>query len=163
MANTDKGMTAEKYYEESRKLGLTNKITSNSTPDYSLGFYQQIFQLMYDFAILKSSGLVEQAESLRKENDELMQDKNDYFSLWKESSKTIDRINDELNKSNGILLSKIRHLKVEIAKLKKGVDLPADEEIEKEFKKQGIVNDYVRGKIVGAKWMRDEAGNKTNV
>ncbi len=38
--------TPEEYYEQERKRGNTRAITSNPDPDYSLSFYQTIFQLM---------------------------------------------------------------------------------------------------------------------
>ena len=36
----------EEYYEQERGKGNTYDITSNPNPDYSLSFYQSIFQLM---------------------------------------------------------------------------------------------------------------------
>lgn len=42
--------TAEKFYDDQRKKGLTDKITINPEPDYSLPFYQEIFDLMDGFA-----------------------------------------------------------------------------------------------------------------
>ena len=43
-------MSAQKFYEQMRKAGLTEDITSNESPDYNLSFYQSIFRLMEDFA-----------------------------------------------------------------------------------------------------------------
>jgi hypothetical protein len=43
-------MTAKNYYEEMRKAGLTEDITSNDEPDYTQPFYQSIFKLMEGFA-----------------------------------------------------------------------------------------------------------------
>ena len=38
--------TPEEYYEDARLHGETYSITGNPTPDYRLGFYQDIFRLM---------------------------------------------------------------------------------------------------------------------
>ena len=43
-------MNAKDYYEEMRKAGLTNDITSNNEPDYKQPFYQNIFSLMEGFS-----------------------------------------------------------------------------------------------------------------
>jgi len=43
-------MNAKDYYEEMRKAGLTNDITSNDEPDYKQPFYQSIFRLMEGFS-----------------------------------------------------------------------------------------------------------------
>jgi len=43
-------MNAKDYYEEMRKAGLTNDITSNYEPDYEQPFYQNIFRLMEGFS-----------------------------------------------------------------------------------------------------------------
>jgi len=43
-------MNAKDYYEEMRKAGLTNDITSNDEPNYKQPFYQNIFRLMEGFA-----------------------------------------------------------------------------------------------------------------
>jgi hypothetical protein len=42
--------TAEQFYEEMRKQGLTENITSNEFPNYHLSFYQDIFRLMEEYA-----------------------------------------------------------------------------------------------------------------
>ena len=39
-------MTAEEYYEKQRRKGLTEDITGDPEPDYSLPFYQNIFKIM---------------------------------------------------------------------------------------------------------------------
>lgn len=41
------------FYEKLRVLGLTDEITSNSDPDYCLPFYQNIFSIMEDYALLQ--------------------------------------------------------------------------------------------------------------
>lgn len=46
----DKIKTAEKFYDEMRKQGLTDNITSNMFPSYDLPFYQDIFRLMTEYA-----------------------------------------------------------------------------------------------------------------
>ena len=43
-------MNAKDYYEEMRKAGLTDDITSNDEPDYNQPFYQSIFRLMEGFS-----------------------------------------------------------------------------------------------------------------
>lgn len=43
-------MSAQNFYEQMRKLGLTEDITSNESPDYHLPFYQSIFRLMEEFS-----------------------------------------------------------------------------------------------------------------
>jgi hypothetical protein len=43
-------MNAKDHYEEMRKSGFTNDITSNDDPDYKQPFYQSIFRLMESFA-----------------------------------------------------------------------------------------------------------------
>lgn len=43
-------MNAKEYYEEMRKAGLTEDITSNDEPDYKHPFYQNIFRLMEGFS-----------------------------------------------------------------------------------------------------------------
>ncbi len=45
--------TPQQYYEKLRKQGLTDDITENPYPDYSLPFYQAIFRLMKEYANLK--------------------------------------------------------------------------------------------------------------
>lgn len=47
-------MTPQEFYEEQRKRGLTDDITCNPEPDYSLPFYQQIFSLMEEYAKQKT-------------------------------------------------------------------------------------------------------------
>ena len=44
-------MNAKNFYEKMRKLGLTDKITASTEPDYNLPFYQGIFQIMEGYAI----------------------------------------------------------------------------------------------------------------
>ena len=43
-------MNAKDYYEEMRKAGFTDDITSNDDPDYNQAFYQSIFRLMEGFS-----------------------------------------------------------------------------------------------------------------
>lgn len=43
-------MKAKDFYEQSRKNGLTEDITSNPDPNYNHDFYQSIFRLMENFA-----------------------------------------------------------------------------------------------------------------
>jgi hypothetical protein len=51
--------TAERYYEKQRKDWRTNAITSNEMPDYSLPFYQQIFDLMDGYSSSKDARIKE--------------------------------------------------------------------------------------------------------
>jgi hypothetical protein len=41
--------TAKEFYIEQREKGLTDHITCNRDPDYTLSFYQEIFKLMEDY------------------------------------------------------------------------------------------------------------------
>lgn len=43
-------MNAKEFYEEMRRAGFTENITSNSEPDYNEPFYQDIFSLMEAFS-----------------------------------------------------------------------------------------------------------------
>ncbi len=43
-------MTPQEFYEFKRRRGFTDNITQNDNSDYSLPFYQEIFQLMEDYA-----------------------------------------------------------------------------------------------------------------
>lgn len=45
-----KKLTAQQFYEKSRKEGLTHYITENKYPEYYLPFYQAIFRLMEGYA-----------------------------------------------------------------------------------------------------------------
>ncbi len=47
-------MTPKEFYEKQRLSGLTYYITSNEYPDYNLPFYQQIFDLMTEYAKFKT-------------------------------------------------------------------------------------------------------------
>ena len=42
--------TPQQFYQEQNVLGYTVHITDNPNPDYSLEFYQQIFDLMKAYA-----------------------------------------------------------------------------------------------------------------
>lgn len=49
-------MSPQEFYEQEREKGNTESITSNPDPNYSESFYQNIFQLMEDYASLISDG-----------------------------------------------------------------------------------------------------------
>jgi len=52
----NKIMSPQEFYDQERKNGNTEDITSNSDPDYRESFYQNIFKLMEDYASLISDG-----------------------------------------------------------------------------------------------------------
>lgn len=62
-------MTAQDQYELCRKLGLTNEITSNPFPDYSLPFYQSIFKIMDIYADNKLNEAIKIASNITIDND----------------------------------------------------------------------------------------------
>ena len=43
-------MLPREFYEQQRKLGLTEDITGDPEPDYSLPFYQNIFYMMGEYS-----------------------------------------------------------------------------------------------------------------
>jgi len=61
-------MKAEEFYEQQRKRGLTDDITSAPDPDYSLPFYAEIIRLMEAYAkayhLEQSKDLIPLSEAL---------------------------------------------------------------------------------------------------
>lgn len=120
--------TAEKFYDDQRKKGLTDKITTNPEPDYSLPFYQEIFDLMDGFAKLKISKLeltqvpvgddtplsrcLKRISELEKENQELRNSREIGANLYAKQTVLVSELEKEIQELKRELARyEIHHLK----------------------------------------------------
>ena len=90
--------TAEAFYDEQRKDWKTMAITANENPNYSLPFYQQIFDLMDGFSSSKDARIKELEESL---NDCKL-----FIEALSNTSKPNSNLLDFLDKINTALTNK---------------------------------------------------------